>query len=64
MKFSAFSHFSLSSLLISGLAAPTVSVSQRDLVSAQVEKRVVEETCSHVMAIMKELVTEVKTLTP
>lgn len=58
MKFSAFSLFTLSSLLISGLATSTVSASQRNLVS---EKRVVEETCSHIMVIMKELVTEVKT---
>jgi len=61
MKFSAFSPFTLSSLLVSGLAAPTVSASQRDLVSAQVEKRVVGETYSHVMVIMKEFVAEVKT---
>ena len=64
MKFSTFSLFTLSSLLISGLAAPTVSVSQRDLVSAQVEKHVVKETCSHVMAIMKEPVTGQDTLAP
>lgn len=60
MKFSASSIFTLSSLLVSSLAASTVSVSQRNLVS---EKRVVE-MCSHVMVIMKELVTDVKTLVP
>lgn len=59
MKFSALSLFTLSSLLVSGLATSTVSASQRNLVS---EKRVVE-TCSHVMVIVKEFVTEVKTHT-
>jgi hypothetical protein len=38
-----------------------VSASQRNLVS---EKRVAEETCSHVMIIMKELVTGQDTLVP
>lgn len=61
MKFSTFSLFTLSSLLISGLATSAESASQRNLVS---EKRVTEETCSHVMVIMKELVTKVKTLVP
>lgn len=63
MKFSAFSLFTLSSLFIGALAAPTAGASQRDVVPARVEKRAVEETCSNVIVIMKQLVTEVKTHT-